>query len=179
MTDFKIKTRKLAVSAIISALCVVILYLGSAINIFDLTAVAVVSLIMMFAVSEIGFPFHWAIYGVVAVLSMLLLPDKFAAVAFLVLGGIYPILRPRLEKMPVAVSFIMKLLYFNVVLTGIIAASLFVLKIKDDRLGFNILTYSLGNVTIFLYDFCIGIISNAYIKYFRKLLKADKLFGKK
>ena len=179
MNESKIKTRKLAVSAIVSALCVVILYLGSAVNIFDLTAVAVVSLIMMFVVSEIGTPFQWAVYGVVSVLSMLLLPDKFAAVAYLVLGGLYPVFRPKVEKLPVIASLAVKLVYFNAVLTGLIAVSIFILNVKDERLGFNIFTYIIANVTFLLYDYCIGVISKAYFKYFRKLFGADRLFGGK
>lgn len=52
------RTRKLAVSAMLSALGVVILYLGSVINVLDLTMVAIASLFVFFAVIELELRFN-------------------------------------------------------------------------------------------------------------------------
>lgn len=177
--ETKTKTKKLAVSSMLSALSVVILYIGSVINVLDLTAVAVVSLIMLFAVAEIGSPYHWGIYAVVSILSFLILPDKFASIAFIFLGGIYPILKPKLDSLSKVSGWLLKLLFFNAVLTALLAVSLFILHIEDGDLGFNVITYILGNATFVLYDFSVGVISNAYMKFLRKWFNADKLFGKK
>ena len=58
----------------------------------------------------------WAWYGAVAILSVLMAPDKEAAAIFVVLGY-YPIIKPAFErrKMPNTCKY----LYFNVVILGI------------------------------------------------------------
>lgn len=169
------KTKLLAISAMLSALSVVILYLGSVFNMFDLTAVAIVSILMIFAVEEIKSPYTYAIYGVTGVLSMLLLPDKFASVTFILVGGVYPLFRPKLEKLPKLLSFVIKFVYFNAVLSALIAVTMFVLGIEDDRLGFNILTYVLSNAVFFLYDYFVTLLSQLYGRVLRKRLGVNKL----
>ena len=174
--DNKKKTKKLAVSAMLSALGVVILYLGSVLNVLDLTAVAIVSLFMYFAIEEIGSPYYFWIYGVVGILSLLFLPDKFAAVAFITLGGLYPMLKPPLDKLPKIPSALCKLIYFNVILTALIAASLFVLHVEDEDLGFNILTYILGNFAFITYELALNVIMKAYRSVLRDRLRINSLF---
>ena len=60
----------------LSALGTVFLYIGSATNILDLTSVAIASLLIFFAVMEMGTPYQYLIYGVTSLLAVLLLPDK-------------------------------------------------------------------------------------------------------
>ena len=61
--ESSVRTRKLAVSAMLSALGTVFLYIGSATNILDLTSVAIASLLIFFAVMEMGTPYQYLIYG--------------------------------------------------------------------------------------------------------------------
>jgi predicted membrane protein len=100
----RIRTRKLAVAAMLCALGVVLLYVGSVIEVLDLTMVGISSVLVFFAVLEMGNPFPFLIYFVTAILSMLLLPSKFAAVFYLLFGGIYPILKAKLERLPMLLS---------------------------------------------------------------------------
>ena len=72
------KTKKIALAAILSALGVLILLLGSIITVLDLTMVAMASLLIMLAVVEIGGGYPYLIWLVTGFLSLLLLPDKFS-----------------------------------------------------------------------------------------------------
>ena len=52
----------------------------------------------------------WAWYGAVAILCLLMAPDKEAAAVFAFLG-FYPIVKPRLDR--IRFGFVLKLLLFN------------------------------------------------------------------
>jgi hypothetical protein len=91
--------------------------LGSIITVLDLTMVAIASLLIMLSVIEIGGGYPYLIWLVTGVLSMLLLPDKFGALLYLLFGGIYPIFKEMFERLHYIVSWILKFSYFNAMLT--------------------------------------------------------------
>lgn len=174
----KLGTRKLAVAAMLCALGVVFLYLGSVIEILDLTMVAVASVFVFFAVMEMGRPYPYLIYLVTAVLSLLLLPSKFAAGTYLLFGGIYPVLKTAFERFPRVISWGCKLVYFNAILSLLLAASLFILHVEDPDMGFNLLTYGLANVTFVLYDVAATLLVTLYVTRLRKRLRMGRFFEK-
>ena len=110
----KKSTRYLTLSAIVAAMGVVLLALGSFIEVLDLSMAAVASLGVIFAVLELGGKYPYLIYAVTALLSLLLLPTKTPAVVYTLLLGYYPILKAKLEGfLPGAVAWVLKLLIFN------------------------------------------------------------------
>ena len=176
--EIKMGTRKLAVAAMLCALGVVFLYLGSVIEILDLTMVAVASVLVFFAVMEMGRPYSYLIYLVTSVLSLLLLPSKFAAGTYLLFGGIYPVLKSTFERFPRVISWGCKLIYFNVILSLLLAASLFILHVEDPDMGFNLLTYGLANATFVLYDVAATLLVTLYVTRLRKRLRIGRFFEK-
>ncbi len=174
-----IRTRKLAFSAMLGALGVVILYLGAVINVLDLTTVALASLFVFFAVIELGTPFQYLIYAVTALLSLLLLPDKFAAVTYLLFGGIYPIFKEMFERLHHIIAWILKFSFFNTVLSLLVAASVYILHIEDSEIGFTIGLYALGNVTFLLYDIATTQLVTLYLVKLRQRFRIDRYFGHK
>ncbi len=162
----------------LSALGVVVLYLGSVIEVLDLTTVAVASMMIFFAVLEMGNPFPYLIYFVTSILSMLLLPSKFGAVFYLLFGGIYPILKSFMERLPRLLAWILKFVYFNAVMTLVIAASLYLFHVEDTDVGFNLAFYGLGNATFFLYDIASTRLITLYLYKLRKRLRLEKYFEK-
>lgn len=172
------RTRKLAVSAMLSALGVVILYLGSVINVLDLTMVAIASLFVFFAVIELGTPFQYLIYAVTALLSMFLLPDKFAALTYLLFGGIYPVFKAMFERLHYMISWILKFSFFNTVLSVIVAVSVYIMHIEDSEVGFTVGLYVLGNVTFLLYDIATTQLITLYLVKLRQRFRVDKYFNR-
>ncbi len=172
------RTRKLAVSAMLSALGVVILYLGSVINVLDLTMVAIASLFVFFAVIELGTPFQYLIYAVTALLSMFLLPDKFAALTYLLFGGIYPVFKAMFERLHYVISWILKFSFFNTVLSVIVAVSVYIMHIEDSEVGFTVGLYVLGNVTFLLYDIATTQLITLYLVKLRQRFRVDKYFNR-
>jgi len=160
------------------ALGVVILYLGSVIEVLDLTTVAMASLFVFFAVLELGNSFPYLIYLVTAILSLLLLPSKFGPAVYLLFGGIYPIIKAYLERLPMLLSWVLKLVYFNGVMTLLVAASLYLFHVEDPDVGFNLAFYGLGNVTFLLFDVATTRLVTFYLLRLKKRLKLEKYFEK-
>ena len=107
-------TRALTVSAVLCALGVILLALGALLQVLDLTMAAVASFLVIFAVIELGGKWPFLIYAVTAVLAMLLVPYKTAALAYLCFAGYYPMLKALLEgHLPRLWGWVLKVVSFN------------------------------------------------------------------
>ena len=87
------KTRRLALCAMLSALGVVILYLGSLIEILDLSLAALAPIFVIYVAIELGGYWPWLVYLVTGLLALILLPQKFAAVVYLLFTGVFPMIK--------------------------------------------------------------------------------------
>ncbi len=166
---FMKKSKKLAFSAILSALGVVLLYLGSVITVLDLTAVALGSLLIMLAVMEVGGIYPYLIWLVTGVLSLLLLPDKFGALVYFCFGGIYPILKALYERLHPVLAWIVKLSTFNTMLMLIILMARYIIGIKDTDFSFTLPLFALCNFTFVVYDIATTHLVTIYLVKFRKV----------
>ncbi len=170
------KTKKIALAAILSALGVIILLLGSVILFLDLTMVAIASLLIYLAVIEIGGGYPYAIWLITGILSLLLLPDKFGALLYLLFGGIYPILKAMFERLHYRVAWILKLSYFNSILALLILLSEYVFHLPDTGLGFHIKVFLLCNAVFVLYDLAATNLVTLYLVKLRSLLRLKNYF---
>lgn len=98
----------------------------------------------------------WAWFGAVAILSLLLGPDKEAAAVYAVLGY-YPILKPRFEIWKL--SWLWKGLYFNAVILVLYTLVIRLLGLDEilaelQTMGIvmTAVTLLLGNLVFFLLD---------------------------
>ena len=160
--------RRLCVSGVLSALGFVIMYLGALSGVFDLCAVVVGALCCVFAVIELGGQWPWLVAIVTGTLCLLLLPDKFAALEYIALGGLYPILKSYLEKLPKILSWGLKFAVFNVMLTVCLLLAKFVMGIGDDWVRFSPVVYLLGNAFFLLYDVALTRFISFYLFKLRK-----------
>lgn len=168
------RTRRLTVSAILAAVGVVLLYLGALIEVLDLSVVVLASLVCVFAVLEMGGAWPWLVYAVVSVLSTVLLPVKTPAVLFLLFGGCYPIVKAYYERLPRVVSWLLKVVSFNLALTLFMVAARWLLGLTDvtyfDTPLWTVLTYLAGNAVFVLYDVALTRLITAYLRVWRDRL---------
>lgn len=164
------KAKKLAFAAILSALGVVLLYLGSVISVLDLTAVALGSLLIMLAVMEVGGVYPYLIWLVTGVLSLLLVPDKFGALVYFCFGGIYPILKAYYERIHPVLAWIVKVSTFNTMLILMVLMAKYVVGIKGTDLSFTIPLFALCNFTFVIYDIATTYLVTVYLVKFRRVL---------
>lgn len=176
LNDKKRRTRYTAISAILSALGVLLLYLGSVIEVLDLTTGAFASLIIILAVIEMNGYWPWMIYGVTSVLALIVLPNKFIAVLYLLFCGIYPIAKAAFERLHYVICWILKFSMFNSALLITIFVTKHILHIPDSGMDFTIVVFAVGNLTFLLYDIAITKLITFYLVKLRKLLGMKNYF---
>lgn len=103
----------LALGGVLAALAVVVMSLGTIIPVATYICPMICMLLMQVVLKTCGARIAWAWYGAVALLSVLLAPDKEAAAVFAALGY-YPIVKPRLEK--TKLPWLWKAVLFNAVI---------------------------------------------------------------
>ena len=170
----KNNTKKLALAAVLSALCFIMLLLGSVITVLDLSTAAIASFVIIFCVIELGGYYPYLVWLVVSFISLLMLPDKFGALVFALFTGIYPILKSYLERLPKQLAWLLKIIIFNGVLTLIITLSRFVLGIPTEEINFGYMVYGVCNITFILYDIATTRIITLYLFKLRKRFKFIK-----
>ncbi len=146
------KTKKLALCAILSALGVLILFIGSVIDVLSMTMAGIGSLLIMVVMIEVGSPWPWLVWGVTSVLSMVLLPNKLPAIMYLLICGIYPIFKEKFERLHYVVAWVLKLSVFNTGLLLMITASKYIFYLSDSGMEFTLPVILIGNAAFILYD---------------------------
>ena len=104
-------SRQMAMGGVFAALAVVIMNLGGLIPVATYTTPVICMLLLKFVMLTCGTKIAWTWYAAVAILGLLMAPDKEAAAVFLFLGY-YPILKPKLDTLKG--KWLWKLAVFNV-----------------------------------------------------------------
>lgn len=148
--------KQIALGGMMAALAVVIMSLGGMIPSATFVCPMLCCLILQIVRTICGDRMAWAWYGAVAILSLLMGPDKEAAAVFVFLGY-YPILKPKFDKS--RLQWVWKLLYFNVVILAMYWLLIHLFGMAQlaqewEELGIWMtgIMLLLGNVTFFLLD---------------------------
>ena len=159
----------------LSALGVVLLYIGSIVEVLDLSAAVLASLACIIAVIEYGKGAPWAVYGVTSVLALILLPVKTPAAFYAIFFGFYPILKEKIERRPRLVRWVIKEAIFNVCLVVMGFALYFLSTTGDNLLLENPLliaaTVVMAELAFVLYDISLTRVITFYIIKLRGRLK--------
>lgn len=108
------KTSRIALCGVVAALSVVILFLTGLVPVATIALPAVAGCFLIAVVAEIGVQYGFAVYAVVSVLSILIVPDREAALFYVVFFGYYPVLYGPLSRIRRRVlQWAAKLLVFN------------------------------------------------------------------
>lgn len=173
------KSRKMALTGMLCALAVVIMMLGGVIPLATFCCPALAGLMLIPVFVECGEKLSWCAYAAIAALSLILCPDKEAAL-LLAFIGYYPILRWRLDQLRSRLlRVVAKLGVFNLAVLAMYALSILVLQMdqilreyQEMGLALTIACLLVGNVTLLLYDRLIAIMTALYVNRLRgRLMK--------
>ena len=168
-------TKKLTVCAMLAALGVILLYLGSFIEVLDISMAVLASFVCIIAVIEYGGSAPWMIYAVISLLGAILLPNKTPVAFFTLFFGFYPILKEKIEKKARAVAWLLKGIVFNLSLAVIVLLAIFALNMTQNSLLTNpfiiIGGLLLCELVFVLYDIALTRLISFYIINLRKRLK--------
>jgi hypothetical protein len=168
-------TKKLTLSAMLVALGVVFMLLGSYVQVLDLTVCALVSLLVAFACIEIGPPFNWLVWIATSVLTLLIPAEsRMIGLIYFMIFGIYPILKGYIERAPRTLWYVFKLVFINSVLVALSFAFELLFKqplVMIDNKVFVVLVYLVMNVAFIAYDMFITVMVRLYFAKFRNRIK--------
>lgn len=105
-----IKSRQIALGGMLTAVAVVIMNLGSIIPINTYICPVLCILITRPVLERCGKRIAWCYYLATAILSLMLAPDREAALVYVFLGY-YPMIRPAIEKLGVLAKPVKLLLF--------------------------------------------------------------------
>ena len=161
----KIKgTRALTVSAVLCVLGVILLALGSLLQVLDLTMAAMASFLVIFAVIELGGKYPFLIYAVTAVLGILLVPYKTAALVYLCFAGYYPLLKALFERrLPKLWGWVLKVLVFNAALALMLFLAFKLFSAFEITSKWYYLALPVCSVVFVVYDIALTRLITAYV----------------
>ena len=174
------RSRRIAVGGMMTALAVAVMLLGGVIPAATFCCPALAGLLLLPVMVECGPRVALGAYVAIAALSLILCPDKEAALLFAFVGY-YPVIKWRLDGMKH--KWLRRGLKF-LILNGAIAAMylliFFVLRLDQIMADYADMTrvmlvafILLGNLTLALYDRMLGVMAVVYINRLR-----PRLFGR-
>lgn len=150
----------MALGGILAAVAVVIMNLVGLIPVNTYVVAVLCMILLQLVLKNCGKRVAWAWYAAVAILGMLMCPDKEAAAIFLAIGY-YPILKPWLDRRKL--KWLWKALLFNAVilliywlLMNLMGMTELAAEFSELGLWMTVLTLLLGNVTFFMLDKLLG-----------------------
>lgn len=179
------QSAKTAIGSMVTALSVVIM-IPTALDIFCYALPAIAGMLILFCVIEIGKNWAFGVFSATSIISLILVPNKEAAVLYACFFGYYPIVKALLEsKVPVVAEYILKFAVFNV---SVIAAYFIVINVlgmpldelldmgENDFLNKYALPIMLllGNFAFITLDICMTRMVSAYLRVWQK--KFRKMF---
>ena len=143
-----------------AALAVVIMCMGGIIPVATYVCPMLCAILLAVVLRFAGRRIAWAWYAAVALLSLLMGPDKEAASVFVFLGY-YPIIKPWVDRRKV--PFLWKIGIFNLSVCAMYAVLLYLFRLEQVVRDFSefgivltLVTLLLGNITLFMLDLLIG-----------------------
>lgn len=156
MASKRAPAANVALGGVLAALAVVVMSMGTLIPVATYVCPMICTVLLQVVLKTCGRRIAWAWYGAVAILGLLLAPDKEAAAVYVFIGY-YPILKPRLDRR--RLPWLWKGLLFNcaIVVMYLSLLRLFGMEqlvVEFEEMGavMTVILLILGNVTFFLLD---------------------------
>ena len=162
------KAVQVALGGVLAALAVVILLLGGMIPIGTYLAPMLAALPLVILLAELPKSLCLGWYCIVALLGVLLCPDKETAFVFVFLGW-YPLAKPALDRLPKLPGLLCKLLIFNASTAALYALLILVFRLdalvreaQETGMILLIAIVLMGNLSFILFDLVLGRLTALY-----------------
>ena len=166
------------------ALGVLFMTLGAFVEVLDLTAAALCSCLMAFVFIEIGSKYAIAVWLGTSILGFVFFPHSLVWVTFLLVFGIFPILKAYIERTKRPLWIPLKLAFFVVSALVLILVSELLLGIpffsdtlnvpffEENTWVFKVLVYVFMVVALFVYDVFMTVMIRMYFTNIRKRIQS-------
>ena len=166
-------TKKITISAMATALSASFMAIGAVWELVDMALAALASFLIVIIIIEVGWPFPWLVWITSSLITFLFFPGSTVWLMYFVFG-VFPILKYYIEKLKRPFWFLLKLIYVNACIIGLIyvmelvfgmplfATELFIVKIA---------LYIVLNGAFMAYDRLLTLLIRLYIGKYRQRFK--------
>jgi hypothetical protein len=162
-------TKKLTISAMVTAIGSALMAIGAAVEVLDMALAATASLMLVLIVIEVGFPYPWLVWASSGLLTYILFSGSTIWIMYLLFGA-FPILKYYIEKLKRPFWIPLKLAYFAPALffANFLCILLFGLSMfgKDNiywKIGITVVFF----VAFFAYDRLLTLFARLYNEKYR------------
>lgn len=158
----------------LAALGTALLSFGAFIEVADLTICAVASLLVVLVYIEIGSPYTWLVYLCTSLATALMFPGSPVWIEYLLVFGVWPVLKGLVERLPRPFWLPIKLVFINAVIWALFFLLELIFKtplFESEYLIMRIGLYLLINVSFIVYDKFISIMTRLYFLKYRERFK--------
>lgn len=165
---------RVAYGGLIVGLSIVCMFFTGVFPFAEYALPAMAGILLIAMVIEFGFKAALIGYAAVALLSLVVTPNKEAAVLFILFLGYYPIIKGKIEMLrSMAVQWAVKAVLFNLVLVisyFVVVYLLGMTEVMDDfafMQGALALLWLAGNAVFVLYDIAVTRLISFYVHRFK------------
>lgn len=166
--------KKIALSAIFSALIVVLILMGTFIELLDITVAAVCALTIYIVQVETKEKYPILVYITSSVLSLIFTPLSTATLYFVGFFGYYPILKQKLIKFKKQIRKLISILVFNVAMISLMLLFKAVFAMQNEPPLMYALLLVTSNVFFICFDYLLDVFMFIYIIKLRDKIKFIK-----
>lgn len=176
------QSSKIALGGIIAALSVVLMML-TAIPAMTFVLPAIAGVLLMIMVIEVSKGWAFMVFVAVSFISIFIVPDRMAAVMYILFFGYYPVLKALIEsKLPRAAEWILKFAVFDVsivaeyfLLTFVMGVSVFDMSFWTEKeiplAAIIVVAIIFVNAVFFIYDLALSKLVDMYLNHWRRRFK--------
>ena len=166
---------RIALGGVISSLSIFAMFLTGVLPSFYLALPMLAGGLLLVIVADIGIKWGFVTYAAISLLSIIITPDKEAALMFIIFYGYYPSLKPIIERLKCKLLRLpVKLLVFNAAMVLDYKITVFVLGVDElmkelaeyGKYALPILLIVL-NITFIAYDALLRGYMSLYKNYFK------------
>lgn len=165
-------TRRIAVSGIMAALSVAIVYIAAVTELFSYSGCLVATIIVLFLRVEYGMRTAAVVYASVSALLWMILPDKSIAAVYTFVTGIYPLVKIYFDKIKNKILRVaVKLLSFNADIGVLYAVAMALFAPEAESVLITVAMFVLANFTFIIVDFLFDRLTALYVVKYRQVLR--------
>lgn len=170
-------SKKVSLAAMLSALSVIMLLMGSFLETVTLSVAAIAAVCVSVAVIELGYGYSFLVYAATALIALLPLPSKEPLLYFLCFFGYYPIIKSLIEKLKTVFAYLLKgaALTAAYALTAFIGIKLF--APETDLIKYVFILFPIILAVFYAYDYALSKLMKYYVSSLRKRLGIDKFLN--
>ena len=171
MVIIKNEIKKIAVSAIFSALIVAMILFGTFAEVFDITVAAICTFGICIILFEAKFKYALLTYITSSILGFIFAPLSSALLYFVFFFGYYPIFKFSLRKLPKLLRKILGILLFNTAMVLLLLLFKAVFAMTGEPAYMYVLLIATLNVIFLCLDYLLDIFPIIYTRKLRNKIK--------